>query len=182
MGGSQLTLDFDAEEWRPVVDWLEYQVSSYGRVRRVARGKGTLPGKILKPTDKGRGYMQVSLHAPGKKTKKVKVQVLVCTAFHGTKPTGRHESAHWDGNPRNNRADNLRWATKKENEEDKKRHGTYQYGVNNVSNKLSEQNVRDIRQRYAAGGVTQRALAREYGLHQVTVSEIVLRKIWEWVR
>jgi len=46
--------------------------------------------------------------------------------------------------------------------------------------KLDEAAVRAIRQRWA-GGVPQWRLAEEYGLHQVTISEIVTRKIWYWL-
>lgn len=47
--------------------------------------------------------------------------------------------------------------------------------------KVTEDQVREIRRRYAAGGVTQTALGLEYGLHNVTISEIVLRKKWRHV-
>lgn len=47
--------------------------------------------------------------------------------------------------------------------------------------KLTEDNVRDIRQRYAGGGVTQTALGKEYGVHNVTISEIILRKKWQHI-
>jgi predicted transcriptional regulator len=36
----------------------------------------------------------------------------------------------------------------------------------------------EIRERYARGGVTQAALAREYGVHQPTVSSICSGKTW----
>lgn len=47
--------------------------------------------------------------------------------------------------------------------------------------KLTEHAVREIRRRYAAGGISQTALALEYGVHNVTISEIVLRKKWRHV-
>jgi hypothetical protein len=44
--------------------------------------------------------------------------------------------------------------------------------------KLDEDDVRAIRQRYARGGVTQRQLATEYGLHYQTVWQIIHRERW----
>jgi hypothetical protein len=41
--------------------------------------------------------------------------------------------------------------------------------------------VRAIRDRYAAGGVTQRTLAAEFGIARNTVSVILSRKIWRHV-
>jgi predicted transcriptional regulator len=38
--------------------------------------------------------------------------------------------------------------------------------------------VQEIRDRYAAGGISQQALADEYGVRQNTISRIVLRKVW----
>ncbi len=48
--------------------------------------------------------------------------------------------------------------------------------VNNLRNavrKLTNSQVREIRQRYAEGGVTQAELGEEYGVHQVTIGKII---------
>lgn len=57
-------------------------------------------------------------------------------------------------------------------------------GADHHAAKLDRQKVIDIRERYdnrKLVPVTQRALAEEYGLHQVTISEIVTRKIWSHI-
>jgi group I intron endonuclease len=46
---------------------------------------------------------------------------------------------------------------------------------------LTESDVREIRRRYTAGQGSQRALANEYGVHQVTVSALVRRRTWKHV-
>lgn len=43
------------------------------------------------------------------------IHTLVCLAFHGPKPTPKHQVAHKDCNKMNNGYLNLRWATPKEN-------------------------------------------------------------------
>lgn len=48
--------------------------------------------------------------------------------------------------------------------------------------KLTEDDVRTIRARCTEGGVSQRALAAEYGVSQVKISQIVLRKSWRHVQ
>ena len=45
--------------------------------------------------------------------------------------------------------------------------------------KLTEEQVRAIRTRYAAGGITQLKLGAEYGVHQTGISRIVLGQTWE---
>ena len=52
------------------------------------------------------------------------------------------------------------------------------HGVENGNSKLTDDDVQDIRARYAEGGVSLRALAKEYGVNFTHVSRIVNRKIW----
>jgi hypothetical protein len=52
-------------------------------------------------------------------------------------------------------------------------------GASNPSAKLTDSQVIEIRQRYKQGGVTQRTLAHEYGLHHSTIHLIVSAKKWK---
>lgn len=54
-------------------------------------------------------------------------------------------------------------------------------GEERWSSKLTEDAVRDIRARYAAGGMTQQQLADEYGVTFQNISWIVRRKSWKHV-
>lgn len=47
--------------------------------------------------------------------------------------------------------------------------------------KLSDDDVRSIRHRYAEGGVTQTALAREFGVWPGTINYVIHRKFWTHV-
>lgn len=47
--------------------------------------------------------------------------------------------------------------------------------------KLTEVQVREIRRRYAAGGIFQYTLAAEFGVAQTLISAIVRRKIWQHI-
>ena len=53
-----------------------------------------------------------------------------------------------------------------------------QQGEGNPHVLLSEEQVRAVRRRYAAGGVSQQRLAEEYAVKQVTISAIVRRRTW----
>ena len=51
-------------------------------------------------------------------------------------------------------------------------------GVDHGRAKLTEDQVLEIRRRYAAGGVTQLALGDEFGVVRVQIGRIVRRKAW----
>jgi hypothetical protein len=70
-----------------------------------------------------KGYEHVSLLIDDRGHRTIRVHQAVLLAFIGPRPEGM-QGCHGDGNPRNNRLDNLRWDTREANEMDKLRHGT----------------------------------------------------------
>lgn len=54
-------------------------------------------------------------------------------------------------------------------------------GVTHNMAKLSEADVMEIRKRYLAGGLTQSALAREFGVTQTLIGQITRRVIWRHI-
>ena len=79
------------------------QVSSHGRFRDTR-------GKVKSPIAMKSGYKTVGVQG-----KHHLMNRLVCGAFHGPAPSPAHEVDHIDGDPGNNRAENLRWVTRAEN-------------------------------------------------------------------
>jgi len=73
---------------------------------------------------------------------------------------------------------NLAWGTKAENTEDNHRLKVYPCGADHPMATLTEADVLAIRQRYAAGGITRRELARERQLPFGTVADILCRRSW----
>lgn len=53
-----------------------------------------------------------------------------------------------------------------------------QPGTANHKAKLSDSQVVEIRRRYAAGGILQKELAEEFGVKQITISNITTGKHW----
>lgn len=106
-----------AERWATVSDFPNYEVSDRGRVRSLARH----PGRVLAAGPDGGGYPHVQLHRDGT-SRTLRVHVLVAAAFHGPRPEGL-EVRHLDGDPTNNRPENLAYGTHSENMQDRTRHG-----------------------------------------------------------
>ena len=158
-------------DWRSVEGFPAYEVSSNGLVRNVRTWH------VLKPEVGHRGHLRVTLfNEQGKK--RLLAHRLVLQHFIGPSPgDGRDDCAHWDGEPANNSVSNLRWATKKENAEDARRHGTLPVGDKCHFSKLGAAQVLEIRNRAAAGASTSE-IAAEFGLVLSNVNRIVCGKGW----
>lgn len=163
-----------------------YAVSEYGQVNRVEPGKNTYPGKALKPA-LIHGYPMVCIYTNGKK-RTVKVATLVLETFVGPRPEGL-EGCHDDGDKNNSHRSNLRWDTHVENCADRDRHGTTARGERNGSRtkphrvprgeraynaKVTDIERREIRALALSGEISQRKIAKRYGISQALVRYIML--------
>lgn len=115
--------DYATEEWLPVDDLdARYDVSSLGRVRsanlvvRTTAGTSYVrPGRMMSPAMVGAGgYLQFALTNQYGAKAKPYAHRLVLSEFVGPMPPG-HEVDHIDGNPLNNRLENLRYVTATQN-------------------------------------------------------------------
>lgn len=169
-------------EWRRISTpcYRNYEVSDDGRVRRGGRELGGYVDRY--------GYRTVLLYYAGL-SKRFKVHRLVCFAFVGEGGHGQ-EVCHINGDPRDNRAANLRWGTRSENVQDAIRHGTHRHGTpppETMSRgsahyfaKLTESLVREARQRHAAGE-SGRSLAAVFGVTSANMSAALRGKTWSHV-
>ena len=82
---------------------------------------------------------------------------------YGPIPEGMFPCHRCD-NPSCVRPSDLFLGTKGDNNRDRHAKGRDQRGERHYRAKLTDEQVREARRRYVAGGVTQRALAMEYGL------------------
>jgi len=95
----------DTEAWKDIAKYDNYEVSTFGKVRK----KNT--GRILKPSNRG-GYYVVGLS--NIKTKTFQVHRLVAKTFIEN-PENKAHVNHKDKNGLNNHLPNLEWNTPKEN-------------------------------------------------------------------
>jgi HNH endonuclease/NUMOD4 motif len=149
-----------SEEWRTIAAFPNYEVSSLGRVRRVAGGSGAVIGRILRPIVKD-GYQAVSL---GSGRRHHLVHRLVAEAFHGPPPFPDAEAAHKDGSRAKNASENLYWATRFQNAADRDRHGTTARGERSGMARLSDEDVQLIRAHVNYDGNPLARTARLFGI------------------
>lgn len=100
-----------------------YEASSYGRIRSLNRIKldtigrhQPCPSKIIKPLAAKSGYLKVNLYDSNSKIHTVTVHILIAHTFLvNDDPKNKTQVDHIDFNRKNNRLDNLRYVTPKDN-------------------------------------------------------------------
>jgi len=175
----------DPEEvWKDVVGYEgTYEVSDGREVRRIATGKSTYPGRILKQFLDSYSRPCVSLYLHGKRTTH-RVSHLVADAFLSPKSSADQVLRHLNDDPTDNRLENLAWGTHSDNLRDAYRNGRINSAVRGIAHgsaKLTEDDVREIRRLYATGNFTQKELALRFSVDQSTISLIVRRCIWNHI-
>ena len=169
------------EIWLPCpgYEW-NYEVSSHGRVRSLGNDTYHRGAKVLKQNLGNKGYYTLRLtYSPGKKKCEL-VHRLIAKAFIQN-PDDKPCVNHIDGNKLNNAVDNLEWATIKENNAHAVRSGLCPLGEEKAMSKLTWEDVQYIRAHHIPwdrnfGG---RALARRFGVSNVTVIKILNNEYWK---
>ncbi|MCH4542742.1 NUMOD4 motif-containing HNH endonuclease [Ochrobactrum sp. A-1] len=154
-----------SEIWKQIEGFPGYSVSSHGRVCGI---KG-----ILKPhVSGGKPYLTVGLYR-NRKRHPFTVHRLVMDAFIGCLPEG-FDRSHIDGNPQNNRLENLIFEKKSDNNQRKVEHGTIQRGEKSTGARLSSKQVSLIR----ADARKSTELARAFNCSKSTINRIRANSIW----
>lgn len=104
---------------------------------------------------------------------------IMCELAHGPAPTPQHEAAHSCGkghkacmSPRH-----IWWATPMQNSAERIAHGNSGRGADNSMARLSLRQVKAIRHRLAKGH-KGRAIAKDYNVHESTISAIKVGVSW----
>lgn len=170
-----------SEVWKPVRGYEGlYEVSNTGRVRALfSNSNFQKVGRILKPWITRNGYCQIHLMRPGQKPKGKCIHTLMLEAFVGPAPE-KCEARHLNGVRHDNRCENLAWGTHKENSEDSRRHGTMATGERQGASKLTEIEVRTLRELWFRG-IKTGVLAKMFSIDRTNVWQICTFKSWRTV-
>lgn len=152
-----------------------YGVTHDGRVFRLERIGAWPAGECTQHLGK-RGYWIVMVG--GRHTY---VHRMVAETFIPN-PHQKREVAHNDGSRTNNRVENLRWATRAENDRDMDEHGTRSIGERHPGHLLTVDQVKKI-QDLTAGKLPRqpplhRDIAAIYGVSREMVTRIANRQRW----
>jgi len=109
----------DDYEWRRIPGCERYEASEHGQIRRASTGNGSQPGHVLRTKTGKHGHLFVTIGPEGQRLRPMSVHRAVCLAFHGLPPSPDHIVLHGNDVPHDNRKDNLRWGTHRENAVDR---------------------------------------------------------------
>lgn len=184
--------EFDSTvSYRDVPGYPGYKVGSDGTVwsawtsKRLGYGKGNRHFIGAKWTERklivAKGYLRATLQQHGR-PKHFQVHHLVLIAFIGKRPRGK-EALHANDIKTDCRLENLRWGTKKENWDDRRKNGRVRpaRGESQGGSKLTEHDVLMIRSLYKGNrkGPTLAELAVRFSVSKSAISLIVRRDRWK---
>lgn len=156
-----------------------YEASTFGRVRRVCESgeKIVLDGSIQKLYS----YIKVHLTAEGERPKKKFVHRLILETFKGPPPDKESQlCCHLDGNPLNNKIENLYWGSYKKNAADRDRHGNTCRGERSSVAVLKDKDVLNIVDLLARGESIV-SIVKKTGINDRTVRDVVSGRTWSHV-
>lgn len=169
-------------EWRVCPRSPDWEVSECGDLRRCVAGHNRPIGYRVKGYIDQDGYLAYAIDVDGKPSHLTAYR-LVAEAFIGPAPSERHEVAHNNGSRVSANRHHLRWALRKENDEDRVIHETDPKGTRNGNHKLSEADVHFIRREYrrvkrerVPGGLV--ALEQRFDIHRSTMISVATMKSW----
>lgn len=175
------------ELWRYIAGFGErYAVSNYGRVHSFPKtmrpdhkkSAWDRPHQKIKGTVFPSGHLRVGLYTADSRAPVSRfVHVLVMDAFVGPRQDGM-QVRHLDGNPLNNRLDNLAYGTPKQNAADRTAHGrTWVKPIGAPKAKLTPDDVREIR----SSSMSNMECARHYGVSLFVIQAVRSYRSWRHV-
>lgn len=150
-------------------DYPDYLINKDGKIYSLKTKK------YLKPIVKNTGYLYVFLYNKNG-MKKHYIHLLVLNVFRGRKPNG-YESRHLDGNNQNNHINNLEWGTRRQNINDKWKHGTMPIPHKSKFTKLKPEDIPIIRELYQQG-YSYCKIGRLFGTSHTTIKKIICGQRW----
>lgn len=141
------------EVWKKIKYNPLYSVSNHGRVRN------DKTGRILRPRYDSKGYSRANLKGVDYKTHR-----LVAVHFIPNENKCLNQINHIDGNPKNNKVDNLEWCDNKQNSLH-----AFRLGLRDHLLKISDKEVKYIRE----NNLNYKEVMSKYGISQSHASAII---------
>lgn len=159
--------------WRPLPECEDYEISTTGQVASTKNGAWRL---MAQNTDKGYKRFSVTKVSKGIAGRR-RVHRAVAETFIPN-PDNLSEVNHKNGKKWDNRVENLEWASHQKNMEHAGQWNLLRSGTSTPSNKLTEDQVREIRAKVQLGDRSMRSISREYKVSLPTILGIIKGTKW----
>jgi len=126
------------------------------------------------------GYLQAALYRERRQVRRY-IHRLVLEHFVGPKPSGMQACHFPDRNRTNNRVENLRWDTAKNNCADRESHGGTCRGSKSGKSVWMEADVLEARRMLREGSVA-RVVAERFGVSIGCIRNVKLGHTWGWLK
>lgn len=173
------------EKWIKLENFSRYEVSNTGKIRSI-NYKNTGMEQELKPALNPSGYPCTMIVKDDGTYVYKPIHYFITLGFYGVREKGL-EVNHIDGVKTNNNLTNLEYCTHSENCKHACDTGLWEvfHGSKNGNSKLTEQDVREIREHAANNGryYGRKMLAEKYNVSEAHIKDIVTKRrdIWKYV-
>ena len=165
------------EVWKENKEIPGYEVSNLGKVRSLNYMRTGIV-KEMRQRKAQNGYFSVQFYVNSKRTWK-SVHRMVCCTFNDIPLNDNRVVMHLNDDKADNRLENLKIGTHKENSIDASLKGRLLSGEDNKASKLMEADVIEIRDRYKSGGVSHKHLSEEYEVTESCIYSILNNITWK---
>lgn len=158
-------------ENKSIPGFSRYFASSDGRIFNVRSGAEVVGAKNRY------GYVKHTLIDDDKRKRSVTAHTVIALAFFGARPNG-FDVCHMNGIRHDNKAENLRYDTKKGNAADRIKHGTHMEAERTPAAKLSNSQALEVVRLLREKKMTQQNIAALVGVSQSAVCNIARGRSW----
>jgi len=171
------------EIWKTIKDFSDYQISNFGKIKRIVRDKLNHQLKELTPKMDKDGYLNIGLYKDGKRLYK-RVHRLVLETFNPIENMNSLEVNHKNGIKSDNKyPENIEWCTKPENEKHAHEAGLKNFkGEKHPRSKLTNKDVNEIKIYLNDKTLTQKEIGKMFNVSHKTISKIKLGLRWNHIK
>lgn len=162
----------EEEIWIDIKGWEDfYQISNFGRIK--SKQRRNYREKITIGSLNEENYYYCTLQD---RKRKQRLFVHRIVAFHFIEnPFNLPIINHKDGNPMNNRVENLEWCDYSYNQIHAMKMGLFTPHTQKINYEIANK----IRKEYFGGNISQRQLGLKYDLARTNINRIIKDKVWK---